>query len=232
VNELTHQRQFWDAEAETAVFTHPLDVALMRQHVGAGRILDYGCGYGRLLEELRGHGYRDLIGADTSAAMVARARRLVPDVPIHLAGDLPLPERDGSFSGILLFAVFTCIPGDDDQRALVSEVSRLLAPGGSVYVSDFLMHCDSRNSARYRAEGNRFGKLGVFDIEGGLVLRHHTREWVRELWESFETLVFESFEATTMRGNPAKGFRFIGRKPANDARTKNPGGLPPHETRL
>jgi SAM-dependent methyltransferase len=232
VNEASRQREYWDAAAETAVFTHPLDAALLRRHVGAGRILDFGCGYGRLLAELQAHGFRDLVGADASEAMVARARRIVPGVPLHVAGELPIPEPDGSFACVLLFAVFTCMPRDEDQRALASEVSRLLAPGGIVHVSDFLMRSDARSRERYRIGAGRFGKPGVFEIEGGLVVRHHTSEWVRELWEPFETLAFERFEATSMLGNPASGFRFVGRKPANAGAPPGGAGLPPHETGL
>ena len=232
MDEFARQREYWDAVAATASFTHPLDVTLLRRYLGAGRILDFGCGYGRLLAQLRASGFDDLVGVDASHAMVARARLLVPDVPIHVAGELPLSERDGSFDAALLFAIFTCIPCDDDQRALVSEMSRLLKPGGIVYVSDFLMHSDERNRARYRAEEGRFHKLGVFEINGGLVLRHHAPEWIRELWEPFETLVFDPFEATTMRGNPATGYRFVGRKPGLAGRQTSAAGLPPCETGL
>jgi hypothetical protein len=71
--------------------------------------------------------------------------------------------------------VFTCIPRDEDQRLLMAEVFRLLAPGGVVYVSDFLLHSDERNLLRYRKHCERFGTFGVFE-EGGAVFRHHTLE--------------------------------------------------------
>jgi SAM-dependent methyltransferase len=211
---MNRQKEYWNSAAASAVFTHPLDVALLRRHVGAsGRILDFGCGYGRLLCELKQQGFRNLAGLDSSEAMVRRARRLVPGVPISVCGAPPTPHRDAAFDAILLFAVLTCIPRDDDQRALMAEMLRLLAPGGVIYASDFLLHADRRNRERYRAQQDRFGRYGVFEVEGGAVLRHHDPTWIRELFDSFESVLFEAFPATTMRGNPATGFRFVGRRP-------------------
>jgi len=215
VHDLDDQREYWDAEADSAVFTHPLDVELLSRHVGkSGRILDFGCGYGRTLVELRRHGFQNLAGLDSSEAMVARARKLVPDVPVAVCDALPTPHPDSSFEAVLLIAVFTCIPRDEDQRLLMAEVFRLLAPGGIVYVSDFLLHSDDRNRLRYRKHCERFGTFGVFEEERGAVLRHHTLEWIRELTEPFQNVVLKRFAVRTMRGNPATGCRFLGKKPA------------------
>ena len=214
MRDLYGQREFWDAEADSAVFTHPLDVELLCRYVGkSGRILDFGCGYGRILGELQRHGFRNLAGLDVSEAMAARARKLVPDVPVAVCGALPTPHPDSSFEAVLLISVFTCIPRDEDQRSLMAEVFRLLAPGGIVYVSDFLLHPDERNLLRYRKHCERFGTFGVFE-EGGAVFRHHTLEWIRELTEAFQNVVLKSFAVRTRRGNPATGCRFLGRKPA------------------
>jgi len=151
VHDLDGQRAFWDAEADSAVFTHPLDIELLSRYVGkSGRILDFGCGYGRILVELRRHGFRNLLGLDASEAMVARARKLVPDVRVGVCDALPAPYPDSSFEAVLLISVFTCLPREEDQRLLMAEVFRLLAPGGVVYVSDFLLHSDSRNLRRYQ----------------------------------------------------------------------------------
>jgi len=209
------RREFWDSEADSAVFTHPLDVDLLDRYVGkSGRILDFGCGYGRTLVELRQHGFSNLAGLDASGAMVDRARRLVPGVPVTVSGSLPAPYPDSSFDAVLLITVLTCIPHDEDQRLLMAEVFRLLAPGGVVYVSDFLLHSDDRNRQRYRKHCDRFGTYGVFEEQGGAVFRHHTLERIRELTEPFQSLVLTRFAVKTMRGNPATGCRFLGRKPA------------------
>jgi len=208
---LGHQNEYWNGAAASAAFTHPLDLELLLRHVGrTDRVLDYGCGYGRVLQTLAESGFERLAGLDISSSMVSRAEALLPDIPFAVASDGVAPYPDGSFDAVLLFAVLTSVPRDEDQRALIADIRRLLAPGGLVYVSDFLMHSDARNVERYRLHESRFGRRGVFEIEGGAVMRHHERDWIQELMQPFETLDLSEFEAKTMHGNPGSGFRFVG----------------------
>ena len=209
------QTRYWNGAAATAVFTHPLDIGLLSRHVKTtSRILDFGCGYGRSLAELRAHGFTNVTGVDTSEAMVERARRLVPGAPIAVVRGVPTPHADASFDAVLLFSVLTCTPGDEDQRRLLAEVVRLLTPGGILYLSDFLLQGDRRNRERYRRSQQRFATYGVFELDDGAVLRHHEPERILELTAAFEPVKNESFPVATMNGNPARGVRFLGRKTA------------------
>jgi SAM-dependent methyltransferase len=208
------QHEYWDRVAPTAVFTLPLDVKRLRRYVDpAARILDYGCGYGRQLAELARLGYRDLKGVDASAAMVKRARQQLPDLPIDVCETPPAPHPDACFDAILLSAVLTCIARDEEQRGLMAEIWRMLCPGGVLLLSDFLLHPDERNLARYESSANACETYGVFEIDGGAVLRHHRLEWILTLTGPFEPVVLEPFAARTMNGNLATGVLFIGRKP-------------------
>ena len=206
---------YWDRVAETAVFSLPLDTARLRDFVDrTARILDYGCGYGRQLVELRELGYSHLAGIDASSAMVERARREVPGVPISLCGALPCEHPADSFDAVLLSAVLTCVPGDEDQHAILREVHRLLRPGGVLFLSDFLLHSDARNQSRYADGLRRFGTHGVFAGPGGATMRHHDPEHILMLTRGFESIYMAPFAATTMNGNSATGVLYIGHEPA------------------
>jgi len=204
----------WETAANDAVFTLPIDAHWFRHQLEPGsRILDYGCGYGRILAQLDDLGFAKLAGVDASAAMLERARQRLPAADLRVCRGTPTPHADASFDAVLLIAVLTCVPADADQQALVEEIRRLLRPGGLLYLCDFLLRSDDRNLQRYREQEPVHGTYGVFALDDGLPLRHHDPAWVRELLRPFESLEFESFEATTMLGNPATGFRFAGRKP-------------------
>lgn len=102
---------------------------------GASAVLDVGCGRGGdllRLGESAPAGAR-LVGVDASEAGVAEARRAVEGDPrfSFLAHDAAagLPFRDGEFDRVLSVNLLECIP---DRQALLREVHRVLAPGGTV----------------------------------------------------------------------------------------------------
>jgi SAM-dependent methyltransferase len=113
---------------------------------------------------------------------------------------------------VLLFAVLTCIPNDNDQQVLVTEVERVLRPGGLLYISDLLVNDDLRNRERYEQFAERFKCYGVFELPEGVVVRHHRKEWIEQLLGSFEQLEHEPFTVTTMNGNTSSAFQYLGRK--------------------
>ena len=202
---------YWNRVAETKTFHHPFDVDRVPTMLPRdARILDVGCGYGRTLAQLAVLGYHRLVGVDPAGAMIARGRHLYPDLDLRVLAPGPLAFPDACFDAVLLIAVLTCVPADDDQRALVAEIRRVLRPGGLLYVSDFLLAADERNVARYREGTRRFPRYGIFEHPEGVVLRHHDPVWIRELTSGFDEISLAEFEATTMNGNPARGFQFVG----------------------
>jgi ubiquinone/menaquinone biosynthesis C-methylase UbiE len=182
----------------------------LKSHVA--KILDYGCGYGRTLAELSQAGYEHAVGTDFSEAMLRRARRAVTDSMLVRNNGSDLPFKSESIDAVLLFAVLTCIPNDNNQRVLLSEVQRVLRPGGLLYISDLLLNDDRRNRERYERDSEKYKCYGVFDLPEGVVVRHHRKEWIEELTRTFAQLEYEPFTVTTMNGNASSAFQYLGRK--------------------
>jgi SAM-dependent methyltransferase len=205
---------YWDRAANEKRFSHPLKLNwLGRYSTEQARILDYGCGYGRTLSELSQAGFQNLVGADFSEAMLMRAQAAIPR-PVLVRNDgHRLPFQDNCFDAILLFAVLTCIPDGNEQRSLLAEIERVLRPGGLLYLSDVLVNTDQRNRERYGRDAEKYKCYGVFELPEGVVVRHHSREWIAELTDSFQQLEYETFTVTTMNGNAAAAFQYLGRKP-------------------
>ncbi|MEU6375213.1 class I SAM-dependent methyltransferase [Streptomyces sp. NPDC046909] len=136
MSDLDSQIPYWDAAAAAKKFTHPLHPPWLDGISRHTAILDYGCGYGRSMEELEQHGFGNLTGVDASPEMINRARRLHPTLRFAALDAPPaLPHPDASFDVALLFAVLTCIPGDEAQHRLIAELNRILKPGGILYES-------------------------------------------------------------------------------------------------
>ncbi|HEX3701782.1 MAG TPA: class I SAM-dependent methyltransferase [Vicinamibacterales bacterium] len=215
MQELDRQIDYWNEVGPRKPFAHPVNFDRLAQWLTPDScVLDFGCGYGRVLDLLHRHGYRRLIGVDPSPAMATAAGQLCPSAAIETLASPPRVNlRDASVDAVLLFAVLTCVPGDEGQRAIVAEVRRVLRPGGLMYISDLWLQQDARNTARYLEGQPKYGRYGIFDLPEGVTLRHHDRQWIADLTADYETTAIDEIQVQTMNGNTADGFQWFGMKP-------------------
>jgi ubiquinone/menaquinone biosynthesis C-methylase UbiE len=109
-----------------------------------GRLVDLGCGTGRLLLHLARRGQR-VLGVDLSAAMLrvtaekARTASLAVDLIQANLVDLRCLD-DGAFDyAACLFSTLGMVVGADQRRRVVQHVHRILRPGGL-----FVLHVHNR----------------------------------------------------------------------------------------
>lgn len=113
--------------------------SLLNHHA---EILDLGCGTGEMAELLSSHGYR-VKGIDINAEAVARNRERGSGVE-YVLGDITegLPFEDASFDAVVIsFVLVNIIPRSGRERLLL-ELSRILRPGGVVWVNEGLVSDD------------------------------------------------------------------------------------------
>lgn len=90
-----------------------------------GRLLEVGCGEGRLLAKMRRRGW-DVEGQDVDPAAAEQARR-ISGAKLHVGDLTQLGLAAGSYDAIVMNHV---IEHAHDPTALVRECRRLLKPGG------------------------------------------------------------------------------------------------------
>jgi SAM-dependent methyltransferase len=97
---------------------------LVREVAGSGRLLELGCGDGRLLAELS----RDfnVTGIDISEYAVARARQRMPGANL-VVGDIADCDPHAHFDVVVAFNVLEHLR---DPRALMMRVGEMLSEGG------------------------------------------------------------------------------------------------------
>jgi SAM-dependent methyltransferase len=111
-------------------------VALVGREFGSmERVLDFGCGCGRVLRHLAEAAGPEIYGADLNGAAVRWCARCLP-LAGALENDLepPLELPDEHFGLIYAFSVFTHLPPGLAER-WTDELRRLLKPGGLLVLS-------------------------------------------------------------------------------------------------
>lgn len=116
----------------------PGDVSLFERYLDrlklepGDRVLDVGVGFGRLIPSLLARGAA-VYGIDISPHMIEAARKqwgtAVAELRETEAETLPYP--DGTFAHVICWAVFDVC----DQGQALSEMARVLAPGGRLLLS-------------------------------------------------------------------------------------------------
>ncbi|WFR56579.1 class I SAM-dependent methyltransferase [Anaerocolumna sp. AGMB13025] len=205
-------KEYWNSVAEKKEFTTPFNLDEFVQYVSEdAAILDLGCGYGRTLNDIYQHGFRNLVGIDFSEGMINRGKKQFPFLDLRVKCNKDIDFDDNSFDAVILFAVLTCISSDLEQLDLVKEIKRVLKPGGYLFINDFLLNNDERNLMRYAAYEKKYG-YGTFELTEGAVLRHHHIDYIESLLISFTKCKMEEVTFKTMNGNQSNGFFYIGRK--------------------
>lgn len=132
---------WWDARgyAESATFQTDEGMRLIGQAgvPAGGTVLDLGCGDGRLTCELARRGAR-VVGLDVSAEMAAAAG--ARGLPVVRATGVRTPFPAGAFDAVFSNAAIHWV---SDHRRLVTELARVLRPGG-------------RLAARFGGVGNQW----------------------------------------------------------------------------
>jgi SAM-dependent methyltransferase len=120
--EATH---FWFRGFRTFVGRALRDVTRGRPGL---RILDCGCGTGHNLSWLSTYGHA--VGFDLSGGGVEQARRA--ERPVVRADVTRIPFPSDAFDLAVSFDVFQCLP---DERGGISEIARVLRPGGTLVLT-------------------------------------------------------------------------------------------------
>lgn len=141
---LTDIRRVYDAVANTYADYFPttepeqsIELAMLDHFVGQlpanARVLDAGCGHGRMMTYLA-EGDCRVTGIDLSPAMIARANRDRPLFPTAVGSITDLPFPSASFDGILYWYSTIHLP-DEALPRVFAEARRVLDKNGLVLVA-------------------------------------------------------------------------------------------------
>lgn len=183
------------------------DVAYCRRWLTPpGRVIDLGCGTGRLAKVLVKAGY-DYVGVDLSEEMLAAARRNVGDGAAFVRGNLVELQKSVTATAdhaACLFSTLGMIIGEHNRRAAVKNVFGLLRLGGR-----FVLHVHNRHFRGLGVKGWLSGDITSRQAYGGAPLTiHHFAN--AEAVELLTTAGFQILDVTPVGINgPLRRPRFL-----------------------
>jgi len=162
----------------------------------SGRVLDLGCGSGRVTHNLSGMGY-DVVGLDPSGAMVETAAAAHPGLPLTIGDATALPFRDGVFDyAVFAFYGLDYVHPESNRLRALGEIRRVLAPGGLFVFSSH----------------NTWNALASLPFDGVDAVRPLLEcEHVSDLWNRYAPVEVSVGETLAYFSSPAKQRRQLRR---------------------
>lgn len=143
--------------------------------VEGARVLDFGCGIGRVATAIAPPA-ADVTGVDISAAMVAEARARgagLANVRFEVTDGGPLPFPDARFDLVLAVDSFPYLVRAGVVEPQLAELARVLRPGGDLLVFNWSYRGDAAADAREAAGAAGFAvrrsgerPFGIWDAAG------------------------------------------------------------------
>ena len=131
-----------------------------------GRVLELGCGTGRISVPLAKSGV-DLVGVDRSEAMLARLRKRKTPVNVARADIRDLPFRRRSFEMVLApYGVLQSLVRERDLKATLDSVARVIKRGGTFgldLVPDVPKWREYENKVQMRGEAKGGARLTLVE---------------------------------------------------------------------
>jgi len=161
-------KEYWTSRWEdipvdapmTNEHVYPLKYAIKTVKRPGGRILEAGCGAGRILRYFHALGY-DIVGIDYISVVVDKLAKADPSLKVAVGDIADLQFSDGEFDDVLAFGLYHNIENDLDRA--VSETFRVLKPGGAVCASFRADNVQTRLTD-WLADRRRGGKDGAARI--------------------------------------------------------------------
>ena len=99
----------------------------------AGKILDVGCGTGKMLRNIQGD--YEKFGLDISERLIEQARQKDSNSRYDVGDSNNLPYDSGSFDLVMCHSVLHHL---DDPRETIDEIVRVAKPEGAIFIRDLI----------------------------------------------------------------------------------------------
>lgn len=202
----------WAELAHRLPSTFPIDELPLDDVVLQGSsVLDYGCGYGRLVRRIHANSPRRLVCADIAPRAGAALLAEHSGVRFQLIENAGRPHfGPDEFDVIVMVGVLSSVFPRTARQLLVANLWHALKPGGSLVIADFGRSEHEDYLARYGRV--RFEECTIITAERLYIHHFSPRELCSLFPESRSLRAPLTVEATTVHGNQIPGHIVVGTK--------------------
>lgn len=124
------------------------------------KVLDLGCGTGRLYHLFKDFQGVEYVGVDQSEGQIEMAKEDFPNARHEVAEMTELPFGEGEFDIIYCIATFHHLPDEKSRIKSLEEMKRILKPGGRIIMTNWNLY--SKSVQKLVAKG-KFKETGKGD---------------------------------------------------------------------
>ena len=192
----------WDDVADRTTFTMPVAVDELQRLVPAhARVIELGCGYGRVVSMLHRVGFTKVVGYDVSPRMIEIGRERDASLDLRLMDFTSIPEPDASVDAVVLCALMTSLTEQSERETAMQEVRRVLRHGGILHATESL-----------RSPDIVYDAVGIVHSTLGVATRHSTRAELDALFNGFRELRAEEVPFASIAGRESLALQFFGER--------------------
>jgi SAM-dependent methyltransferase len=204
--------RIWDEiSKKQSISSFPFDKYYIEQYICKNHaILDYGCGFGRILDYLADRGFNNLYGCDPLIECVDNSKKITPNVDI-LSDMRSLPYDKETFDTVISIAVLSSVIPEHERIELIRRLNYIMKEGGKIIIGDFL----ASDLPIYQDRYNKLSSIenNTFKTEDGAIIHHFIKEEIFDYLKPFYDIdIFDTKESKSIHQRPLKSFLVVGTK--------------------
>ncbi|MBM3234937.1 class I SAM-dependent methyltransferase [Candidatus Poribacteria bacterium] len=172
------------------VSTTPFDINVFKKYCSPeSYIIDIGCGYGRICKILEQHGFKGLVGIDSSEIQLKRAKKELTKTKLVFADAVYLPFDDNVFNHAITFGLMNCLIKKEELEKFVSKLNHIMKPGGYWFANVYTRNDSPYFDKKYKEGLEKFKIERAFLSNSGIIFRHYSIAEIINIIDPFFDLI-------------------------------------------
>jgi len=179
------------------------------------RIIDIGCGYGRICKRLENLGYHNIVGLDTSKVQLDRAQKALNFTQLFLINENEAFNfLNASFNCLITLGVIDCITDLDKINFFINECTRIIDDNGYWFINFYTRNDSEYFDLKYKNGWDEFRSKRVFLAKSGIKFKHYSLlEFITLIDSCFDVIKCDLIEFLSFNQiNKVKGYSIILKK--------------------